>query len=348
VTIAKTAVLGAGGYGTALSWPLARNCRQVALWSRNPSLVDAIQRTRRNPRYSYLSRRELPRAVSATSDLRAAVDGADLVVVAVSASGLADVYASLSAALTGARSLPVIVGVSKGLTGDGLLPDQVCRRAFPGRKVPYVHLAGPAFAQDIVGGAIVGLVAASEQPQARSVAEAGLAGRELWVYPWHDVIGVEAAGALRTVLSFVFGALFTFGDDVSRSTKAFLLSRVVAEMARFGLAMGGDASTFGHDTPAGLAVVGDLYLCDDPGSRNWQLGRLVAQGTPPVDALRQLQGVAESYNNARTIRSWLEHLRTTDPGLELPWCEAVYAVCHAGVPVPDAVEAILARADRRR
>jgi glycerol-3-phosphate dehydrogenase (NAD(P)+) len=338
------ALLGAGGYGTALLRALLPHVREARIWDRRADLIATMTELRYNPRYPYLRRFRFPSHLRVTGSLEEALSGADLVVVGVSVGGLADVYGGM-ASVWDQCSLrrPVLLGVSKGITADGLLPDQVGRAALAGRDYAYVHLAGPAFAQDLVRGSVVGLVAASEDEAARQAAVSALSGPSLWVYPWHDVRGVEAAGALRTILSVVFGGISGFPTQVRRSTKAFVFSRASAEMGRFGLALGGDPRTFAADSPAGPATVGDLYLCDHPGSRNWQLGRLLASGVSRDEAATKLQGTAESVSNSRVIHDLAARMRQSDPSFELPWCEAVYQLCHQGLPVRSVVESILAR-----
>ncbi len=340
----NVALLGAGGYGTALLRPLTDNGHTVRLWDRDPALLAEIASRRVNPRYPYLEGFTLPDAVTPTLSMPEAVEGVDAVVSAVSIAGLPEVYAALAAAWPADSPLSLI-GISKGITPAGQLPDALAREAFIGLSLRYGHLAGPAFAQDLIHRAPVALVAASPHEEIIRSARRLFGTPYLWVYTTDDVTGIEAAAAARTILSFVFGGLAGF-PGVDRSTRAFILSRAQAEIARFGMAMGGQAVTFAMDSPCAPATLGDLYLCDDPGSRNWQLGHKVAAGTPLATALTELQGVAECVTNAAVVHRLAERFRRQTPAWELPWCEAVWRICHEGASVESALEVIRARSAR--
>lgn len=338
------ALLGAGGYGTALLRPLTDNGHAVRLWDRNPELIKEIARLRHNPRYPYLRDFILPDSVEPTDDFTDAIAEADLVVCAVSIAGLPVVYQELGELWPYIQDLPLI-GISKGITEHGLLPDELADRALHRQPLRYVHLAGPAFAQDLIHRSPVGLVAASEHPDAIRLCRKLFGNPYVWIYATDDVRGIEAAAAVRTILSFVFGGIAAT-PHLARSTKAFIFSRAQAEIARFALAMGGQPETFAMDSPCAPATLGDLYLCDDPGSRNWQLGYKVAQGKGIRDALEELQGVAESVTNAAVVHRLTEEFRRKDPDWQLPWCEGVYRICHKGASVESVLEEIRARAER--
>ncbi|MBW3625012.1 MAG: NAD(P)-binding domain-containing protein [Armatimonadetes bacterium] len=340
----KVALLGAGGYGTALLRPLTDNGHTVHLWDRNAELLAEIARRGYNPRYPYLHDFPLPETVLPTPDLVHALADAEAVVSAVSIAGLSEVYRALAEVWPGDQPL-TLIGISKGITPQGQLPDELVRQAFIDRTVRYVHLAGPAFAQDLIHRAPVALVAASPHPESVAACRKLFGNPYVWVYATDDLRGIEAAAAVRTILSFVFGGIAGIGG-VARSTKAFIFSRAQAEIARFGIAMGGQSETFGMDSPCAPATLGDLYLCDDPGSRNWQLGHKVAQGKGIREALGELQGVAECVTNALVVHRISEAFRERDPGWQLPWCEGVYRVCHENAEVESVMKAIQARAER--
>jgi glycerol-3-phosphate dehydrogenase (NAD(P)+) len=340
----KVALLGAGGYGTALLRPLTDNGHSVCLWDRKASLLSEIEEKRYNPRYPYLSDFAFPASVTPVSDLAAAVEDAEAVICAVSIAGLAETYAALAQAWPLDRPL-VLIGISKGITVEGQLPDALAHAAFEGRPLQYVHLAGPAFAQDLIHCSPVALVAASSDPQAIVVCRSLFGNDYVWVYATNDIHGIEAAAAVRTILSFVFGGIGGT-PSLARSTKAFIFSRAQAEIARFGLAMGGRPETFAMDSPCAPATLGDLYLCDDPGSRNWQLGYKIASGLSMDQALTELQGVAESVTNAAVVHRLAAEFRAQNPDWTLPWCEGVYRICHEGAMVESVVGDIRARQNR--
>ena len=318
----------------------------MRLWDRNAVLLTEIARKGYNPRYPYLHEFHLPESVTPTSDLLEAAEAADSVVCAVSVEGLPEVYRALADVWPVERPL-TLIGISKGITGTGQLPDELAQAAFKGFNLRYAHLAGPAFAQDLIHRSPIALVAASPHPEAVSACRSAFSNGYLWVYATDDIRGIEAAAAVRTILSFVFGGVAAF-PDMARSTKAFLFSRAQAEIARFGQAMGGRAETFAMDSPCSPATLGDLYLCDDPGSRNWQLGYRVASGESVAQAQGELEGVAESVRNAAVVHRLSEEIRKTDPDWQLPWCEGVYRVCHEGASLEAVITAIRGRGDRLR
>lgn len=342
----KVALLGAGGYGTALLRPLMDNGHTVRLWDRNANLLAAIAGRGYNPRYPYLQDFHFTDSVLPTPELGEAVHEVDAVICAVSIAGLAEVY-ELLAELWPQNRLMTLIGISKGITSEGQLPDELVHSAFNSHTIQYVHLAGPAFAQDLIHRSPISLVAASLHSEAVSICRTLFGNSYVWIYSTDDIRGIEAAAAIRTILSFVFGGV-AGTPQVARSTKAFIFSRAQAEIARFGLAMSGQPETFMMDSPCAPATLGDLYLCDDPGSRNWQLGHKIAQGKGINEALEELQGVAESVTNAAVVHRITQRFRDQKPDWSLPWCEGVYRICHEGASVESVLESIRSRSERLR
>jgi glycerol-3-phosphate dehydrogenase (NAD(P)+) len=324
--------------------PLTDNGHSINLWDRNAELLSEIETKGYNPRYTYLNDFPLPASVLPSPELAAAIHDVEAVVCAVSIAGLAETYRALAQAWPMDRPL-TLIGISKGIMPEGQLPDALAHAAFSQHPLRYVHLAGPAFAQDLIHRSPVALVAASPDKEAVLVCRSLFGNGYVWVYATNDIRGIEAAAAVRTVLSFVFGGIGGT-PSLARSTKAFIFSRAQAEIARFGLAMGGRPETFAMDSPCAPATLGDLYLCDDPGSRNWQLGYKIASGLSMEQALDELQGVAESVTNAAVIHRLAEAFRAQRPDFALPWCEGVYRICHEGATLESVIEEIRARQNR--
>ena len=319
----KIAVLGAGAWGTALaSHATARHA--VALWSRNPAVVDDINRRHRNGRY--LPDIDLPPVLAATGDLARALDGADLLVIATSVAGLRPVMESIADS-----GHDAVTWLCKGLAADtGKLPHALVAEVAPTWDAGC--LSGPSFAQEVAAGLPVALTAAATGDElALRMVEAFHHGA-MRVYRSLDLKGVEIAGALKNVMAVATG----IGDGLAlgHNARAALLTRGLAEMTRFGLAHGAQAETF-----MGLAGIGDLVLtCTGDLSRNRTVGLKLAQGRPLDEILQRLGHVAEGVACCRAVVA-TAHAN----GIDMPVSEAVLAVIEGTMTPSDAVASLLAR-----
>jgi glycerol-3-phosphate dehydrogenase (NAD(P)+) len=322
----KVAVVGAGSWGTTVAALLAARV-PVTLWARRPEVAAEIAATRRNS--AYTGDVELPEGLVATSDLREAVEGAQLLVMAVPSHGFRETLAALEPALS--PGTPV-VSLTKGLEQHSLLRmTEVVAQVAPGR--PTGVLTGPNLAREVLAG----------QPTAAVVAMADLAlARELqqlfWsdtlrVYTNADVTGCEIAGAVKNVLAIAAG--MARGLGLGDNTRAAVVTRSLAELARLGSALGGDPLTF-----SGLAGLGDLVAtCTSEKSRNFALGVALGRGMPLADALSATRMVAEGV---RTSAAVVELARRV--GVEVPICEEVVAVCFRGKPPAATITSLMRRA----
>jgi len=321
----KIAVLGAGAWGTAISMVLSAR-HEVRLWARDAALASALAADRGNRRY--LPGFALPPTVAATSDLARALDGAELILAAVTTGGL---RATLRAAQTAGRMAPV-VWLCKGFeSGQGKLPHQICAEEL-GNGVPRAVLSGPSFAQEVARGLPAALTLASADAAfARSAAHA-IHGAGLRIYPSEDVTGVEVAGAVKNVIAIATGVCD--GLELGFNARAALITRGLAEMTRLGVALGGRPETF-----MGLAGAGDLILtCTGDLSRNRRVGLQLARGTALDVALRELGHVAEGVSTAPAV----ERL-ARERSVEMPITSAVCRVLNSSVSPREAVRELLQR-----
>jgi glycerol-3-phosphate dehydrogenase (NAD(P)+) len=322
------AVIGGGSWGTALSVHLGRQGVPVRLWVREAEIVDAIARTRRNA--WYLSDVELPAAVRATGNLAEALDGADLVTIAVPSEFVAGLLKNLG-------PLPPdvpIVSATKGLDPERhLRMTELIGIRFP--DAPLAALSGPTFAREVALGLPTACVIASaDEALARRLQE-HLGSREFRLYTNRDVVGVEIGGALKNVIAIATG--LADGLDLGQNARAALITRGLAEITRLAIALGAAPATL-----AGLAGVGDLVLtCTGALSRNRALGMALAQGRTQAAVEGESRMIAEG---ARTVTSALALAERQ--GVSLPICVEVGAVLFEGKPPATALAALLGRATR--
>ncbi|MGE0798191.1 MAG: NAD(P)H-dependent glycerol-3-phosphate dehydrogenase [Lautropia sp.] len=332
----KIAILGAGAWGTALAVHAAAR-HDVTLWGRTPAVADAIEQHRRNPRY--LPDVALPPRLRGSSDLAAALAGADLVVIATAIAGLRPTLSAVAAAGTGGAPEGTsdqhsVVWLSKGLeAGSGALPHQVAAEVMPGWTTGC--LSGPSFAQEVAAGLPVALAAATASPSlGQRMVEAFHHGA-MRIYRTGDLVGVEIAGALKNVMAIATG----IGDGLGLglNARAALMTRGLAEITRLGIALGAQPETF-----LGLAGVGDLVLtCTGGLSRNRTVGLQLAAGRPLAEILAGLGHVAEGVACCRAVVE-----RAAALGVELPISSVVLDVLDGRSRPADAVAALLAREPR--
>ncbi|MFY4261205.1 NAD(P)H-dependent glycerol-3-phosphate dehydrogenase [Achromobacter xylosoxidans] len=330
----RVAVLGAGSWGTALAAAASRR-QPTVLWARDPAQAADMAARHENARY--LPGIALPQTLTLSSDLDATLrslkqDGAaGLIILGVPVAGLAATCTELANRLPalGLQDTP-IVWTCKGFEADtARLPHEIVREALPGAIGG--ALSGPSFAREVAQGLPVALTVASDNAALRAATTQALHGAALRVYASADLVGVEVGGALKNVIAVACG----IGDGLALGTnaRAALITRGLAEMTRFGVALGAQAETF-----AGLTGLGDLVLtATGELSRNRRVGLEIGAGRKLADILAS--GV--TAEGVRCARAALERARAI--GVELPITEAVCAVLFEGVAPMTAVSALLAR-----
>jgi glycerol-3-phosphate dehydrogenase (NAD(P)+) len=322
-------VLGAGAWGTALAATLAPR-HSVHLWTRDGAALDSITETRRNERY--LPGVELPASLHCTSDLAAAVAHArhGLLLIATPTAALRDLVRQLH----GIAALPPIVWLCKGLErGSAAMAHEIVRDELGGH--PAGPLSGPSFAQEVAKGLPTALTVAGHDSFCRLVTEA-VHGPSLRIYSTDDVVGVEVGGAVKNVMAIATGICDALA--LGHNARAALITRGLAEITRFGTALGAQAQTF-----MGLTGVGDLILtCTGELSRNRQVGLMLGRGLPLQEALDRLGHVAEGVWSAAAVRE-----RATSLGVRMPITAAVCAVLEERASPRQALDGLLARDPKR-
>lgn len=319
----RIAVLGAGAWGTALARMLAQRQHTVTLWDHFPETLELIRRTGCNERY--LPGIELPRTIRVEADARAAVAGAELVVVASVSKAFRDATRVL------ADFGGIVVSVTKGIEFDtGKTMTRVLLENAP-RAVP-VAMSGPTLALEVARGIPTAIVAASADAAAARAVQQLFHSATFRVYTSGDVTGVELGGALKNVIAIGAGVCdgLGFGDNA----KAALVTRGVAEMRRLGVACGARAETF-H----GLSGLGDLMVtCFSRLSRNRGFGERIGRGEQPAAILQSMSAVAEGYPTARSAHQLSRRLDVSTPIMD-----EVYAMLYEGKDVRQAVNDLMSR-----
>ena len=322
--MANIAVIGAGGWGTALAVMADRYGNQVSLWSPFEEEAAAIRKFDEHKKL--LPGVPVPPSVRLTTDLACAAQ-AELVVLAVPSFAVADTAAKLGSVL---RRGTLVVNAGKGLE-DGTYRrfTQVIAEKLPDARV--VALSGPSHAEEVGRGVPTSVVSASEDVEAAEAVQDILMNPAFRIYVSTDVAGVELGGALKNVIALAAG--ICDGLEMGDNTKAALMTRGLAEMARLGGVMGASLDTF-----AGLSGMGDLIVtCGSMHARNRRAGILIGQGHSPEDAVR-IVGTVEGYLAARTV--W--HLAERE-GVDMPITEQCYRVCYEGQHPRTAIRALMGR-----
>ena len=321
----KLTLLGAGAWGTALAIVLAR-AHQVTLWTRNAEFAKQLRDTRMNSRY--LPGYPLPSEISIDDSLRRAIAMADVIICVVPTASLREVTKQITRENS---ALPIVIAAKGFETGTGKLPYEVCAETLSPDAMIGV-LSGPSFTQEVAKGlpAALTLAAFSENFAADTARE--LNSSRLRVYSSTDVIGVALGGALKNVMAIAAG--ISDGMGLGANARAALITRGLAEMARLGEKLGGQAETF-----MGLTGLGDLVLTATGDlSRNRQVGLQLAQGETLQAILQRLGHVAEGVYSAREAAA-----RATALKVDMPITQAVCDVIDGRASAGEALQRLLSR-----
>lgn len=326
----RIAVIGAGGWGTALSIVAGRRGHEVRLWSRNARVVDAIRRERVND--AYLAGHEIPSNVFATCDTSDAMRGAEIVILAAPSHAVRELLAGLRDAI---EEKMVFASAIKGIeveTGkrmSEIVSDTLGEQASATR---FVCVSGPSFAQEVAAEQPTAVVAASGNPVAAKLVQSELSTQSFRIYTNEDVAGTELGGALKNVMALAAGMVTGLG--LGANSVAALITRGLAEMGRLALAQGARTETL-----MGLAGLGDLVLtCTGNLSRNRYVGQELGRGRALADVLAGMSEVAEGVLTTRAVKLLAGRL-----GVEMPITNEVHAVLYEGKSVRRATEELMSR-----
>jgi len=314
----KVAVLGGGSFGTALASIAADNGARVRQWLRDAELVSTINREHRNTRY--LPDFAINPNVVADTDLAAVLDGAELVFVAIPSKAFLQVVRQARPWL---RPEQILVSTTKGIQADGFkLMSQILEE-----ETGFAHigvLSGPNLASEIADRQLTATVVASDDALTRARVQTALGCDYFRVYASNDRYGVELGGALKNIYAIAAGMAAALG--MGENTRSMLMTRALAEMSRFAVALGANPMTF-----LGLAGVGDLIVtCSSKLSRNYRVGFALGEGRSLDEAVAALGQVAEGVNTVSLVRD-----KARAEGIYMPLCEGLYQVLFNQVPARD-------------
>ena len=322
----KITIVGDGGWGTAIGLLLHSYGHAVTLWGPFKEYLEEIRSGRENTRF--LPGIRLPGTLRWTADPAEAVAGAEVVVLVSPSKFYADVCAKFKGVLPPGA---LVVSLTKGLCET-----THCRMSELAREIlgldAIAVLSGPSHAEEVARGIPTAVVAASEDEALAKRVQQLFSGPLFRVYTSTDPLGVEIGGAVKNVVAIAVGASdgLGFGDN----TRAALITRGLAEITRFGIALGACPGTF-----AGLSGVGDLIVtCTSRHSRNHSVGERLGRGEEIGAIVGGMKMVAEGVWNSKVIHA-LGHTY----GVTLPITDVVYALCYEGLSAGAAVASLMTR-----
>jgi glycerol-3-phosphate dehydrogenase (NAD(P)+) len=323
------AIIGAGGWGTALAITMARHGKDVRLWAYESDLAEAMTATRENT--LYLPAARVPESVRISNSLAEVLADAAVVIIATPSHVYRDVFTKMLPMVNDAM---VFVSATKGIENDTLMRmsqilDDVAKPQFMPR---IAAISGPTFAPEVARGEPAALVVASPDEKLRLLLQAELAGPRFRLYTNPDLIGVEIAAAVKNIIAIAAGVVGGLG--LGSNTTAALVTRGLAEVTRLVVACGGK-----RETVSGLAGLGDLVLTSyGQLSRNRRVGIALGQGQHINDVLSGMRMVAEGV---KTTKSAVELARRL--GIEMPIAEKMYSVLYEGRRPQDAIHDLMER-----
>ncbi len=322
----KTAILGAGGWGTALSILWATKDGEILLWGHNLDRVARLRETRENG--EYLPGVKLPEPVGLTSDLKDCA-AADLIVFVTPSKALREIATRVRDVLRNDHA--VLLTCTKGIEhSSGKRMSEILCEIFPHH--PIAVLSGPNLAPEVARGLPTATVLACSDAQRSASLQAYLGRPRFRIYTGDELAGIELGGALKNVFAIAAGA--SDGLGLGENSKAALITRALAEMIRLGTAMGGKLSTF-----YGLSGAGDLTLtCFSRASRNRHVGERLGRGESLAEITSAMQMVAEGIPTAKSAYQCARKLK-----VDTPIIDQVHALLYEGRTAAHALEELLGR-----
>ena len=323
------AIIGAGSWGTALAMVLAPRFPRIRLWVYETDLAARMRLSREND--IYLPGVQLADHVEVVSDLRSALEGADVVLSVMPSHLVRRLYQEMLPYL---HESMLFVSATKGLENGSLLRmSEVIREVLPTKMRPRVAvISGPTFAKEVARFEPTALVVSSSDAGVADRVQGVFSGPTFRLYSSSDTIGVEIGGSIKNVVAIGAGVLYGMG--LGHNPMAALITRGLAEMTRLAVAMGGQPLTL-----AGLAGLGDLVLtCNGELSRNRAVGVELAHGRKLQEIVGATKMVAEGV---KTTNAAVELAKRY--AVEMPISEAMFQVLNFGLSPRDAIQRLMER-----
>lgn len=324
--MATISVIGAGSWGTALALLLYKNGHKVTVWSIMKDEIEMLQREHEHK--EKLPGVKLPEDMEFTTDLEKVLTGKDVLVLAVPSPYTRSTSHSMAPFV---KEGQIIVNVAKGIEEHSLLTlSQIIEEEIPQAEVAV--LSGPSHAEEVGRGIPTTIVVGARKKETAEYLQNVFMNEVFRVYISPDVLGIELGAALKNVVALAAGIAdgLGYGDN----TKAALITRGIAEIARLGTAMGGKAETF-----SGLTGIGDLIVtCASMHSRNRRAGILIGKGYSMEEAMAEVKMVVEGVYSAKAAMELAKKYQ-----VQIPIIEQVNAVLFEGKPADEAVRNLMLR-----
>lgn len=331
----KLAVLGSGSWGTVLANLLVKNQHDVTLWGHRPEIIKELAEQRTN--HHYLADFKVQPELQVTTDLAQAVQGVDAILFAVPTSAIREVANQVFPIIKNRHEAPILISAAKGLEQkthkrisqifSDVMPAEFAQRL--------VIFSGPSHAEDVAVEDLTSLTVAAHQMADAEWTQRVFMNHYFRLYTNDDMVGVELGGALKNVMAI--GAGILHGAGYGDNTKAALMTRGLAEMTRFGTAMGARPLTF-----MGLSGIGDLIVtCTSVHSRNWRAGHALGQGQPLAEVLKDMGMVVEGYWTAKAV-----HEAAQEQQIDMPISESIYQVLYEQADIQTKIAQMMQRSGK--
>ena len=320
----KIAIIGSGSWGVALGIHLAKLKNEVRIWSFAKEEADLINNEKK---CKFLPNAEIPEGIICTLNYEEAIKGSDLILHVTPSKFTRNIVNQYKQFI---ENQPIII-CSKGFEKDSLSTlEQVIKSEIPNIKIGV--LSGPSHAEEVSIGAPTVLVAASEDDELLEIMQNTFMCDKMRIYTSKDVTGVEVGGALKNIMAFCAGVATQIG--LGDNSFAALLTRGLGELAKLGVAMGGNKDTF-----YGLSGLGDLLVtCLSDHSRNRKAGKLIGSGKSLEETKQEVGMTIESIDNIDVAYELSKKYN-----IEMPIVNAVYDVLYNNLKPEDAVSVLMTR-----
>lgn len=322
-------VVGAGSWGTSIAQLLAEKGYTIRLWVYEAELCEIIKQKRENT--YYLPGYRLNDNIEPYHDIERVVRGREILIMVVPS----HVYRSVALKMIPfMKDNVIVVSATKGIENETLLTMEGVWKDIlpPDKRIRFACIAGPSFAKEVIRKVPTAVTVASHEEDVARAVQLLFATEYFRVYTSSDVVGLELAGAIKNVIAIAAG--MCDGMGFGHNTRAALITRGLAEMARLGVRLGAHPLTF-----SGLGGIGDLLLtCTGDLSRNRTVGYLIGQGKKLDSILSEMRMVAEGVRTAKSV-----YFLAKKVGVEMPICEQVYSILYEGQDPREAVKTLMTR-----
>ncbi len=326
----KIAVIGDGGWGTALCIEVFKKGYKACLYGVFEDYIRVLSQSRENTKF--LKGVTIPRDIEITSSLNKALDGAGAAILAVPSKYLRGVLLKLSGLI--ARDT-ILVSGAKGIESDTLMRMSEVIEDVLGKERKIAAISGPSIAVEVAGGMPTVIVASSLDPKIAKRVQDILTGERLRVYTSGDLIGVELGGALKNIIAIAAGISDSLGFGAN--TKSAILTRGLAEITRLGVAMGAKPVTF-----AGVSGIGDLITtCISPYSRNRWFGEMLGKGRKAGEIEKETEMVVEGVTTVKSAYRLSQKF-----GVDMPITREIYSVIYDDKSPRDVVKDLMLRSPK--